>query len=93
MGKPTFIAFVDLKKAFDNVSWPKLFDILKNKGIKYKDKRIISSLYRDQKTMVEMQGKRGEARIGKGVRQGCSLSPPLFNLYSEEAINEMKVRM
>ena len=49
VGKPTFIAFVDLGKAFDNVSWPNLFDILKNKGMKYKDRRIISSLYRDQR--------------------------------------------
>ena len=45
VGKPNFIAFFDLEKAFDKVSWPKLFDILKNKGIKYKDRRIISSLY------------------------------------------------
>ena len=51
----TIIAFVDLEKAFDNVSWPKLFDITKNKGIKYKDRKIISSLYRDQKPVVEIQ--------------------------------------
>ena len=90
MGKPTFIAFVDLEKAFDNVSWPKLFDILKSKGIKYKDIRIISSLYRDQKAVVEMQSKQGEASIRKGVRQGCSLSLRLLNLYSEKGINEIR---
>ena len=37
-----------------------------------------------------MLGERGEASIRKAVRQGCSLSPPLFNVYSEEAINEIK---
>ena len=37
-----------------------------------------------------MQGKRKEARIRKEVRQGCSLSPLLFNLYLKEAINEIK---
>ena len=40
--------------------------------------------------MVEIQGERGEATIRKEVRQGCSLSSLLFNLYSEEAINEIK---
>ena len=73
VGKPTFIAFDDLQKAFDTVSWPKLFDILKNKGIKYKERRISSSLCRDQKAVVEMQGKRGKARIRKRVRKGCPL--------------------
>ena len=66
--------FVDFKKAFDNVSWPKLFKKLKNKGIKYKDRRIIGSLYQDQKAVVEMQEERGELSIRKGVREGCSFS-------------------
>ena len=58
--------------------------------VQKKDRRIISSLYRDQKAVVEIQGESGRSSIGKGVRQGCSLSPALFNLYSEEAINEIK---
>ena len=49
VGKPSFIAFVDVERAFDKVSWPKLFEILKNNEVKHKDRRIISSLYRDQK--------------------------------------------
>ncbi|HCF9438095.1 TPA: reverse transcriptase family protein, partial [Pseudomonas aeruginosa] len=34
-GKPTFLAFVDLEKAFDNVDWNKLFQVLKQAGVKY----------------------------------------------------------
>ena len=48
--KQTFIAFVDLEKAFDNVSWPKLFDVLKNKGIKYKDRRCAANAATNQFT-------------------------------------------
>ena len=72
VGKPTLIAFVNLEKAFDNVSWFKLLDILKNKEIKYKDRTIMNSLYRDQKAVVELQRERGEASMRKGVRQYCS---------------------
>ena len=37
-----------------------------------------------------MLGQWGEASIRKRLGQGCLLSPPLFNLYSEKAINEIK---
>ena len=37
--------------------------------------------------MVEIQEEWGELSIRKGVRQGCYLSLPLFNLYSEEKFN------
>jgi len=38
--KETFITFVELEKAFDNVQWKKLFEILKRVGIKYNDRRL-----------------------------------------------------
>jgi hypothetical protein len=34
-----------------------------------------------------------EAWIKKGVRQGCSLSPLIFNIYIEEALNEVREKM
>ena len=74
----TFIALVDLEKVFDKVSWPKFFEILKNEGIKYKDKRIIGSLFEAWKAVVEIQGERREASIRKGVKHIYSLSSPLF---------------
>ena len=48
VGRPIVIAYVDLEEGFAKFSSPKLFDIFKNKGTKYKDRRIISSLYPDQ---------------------------------------------
>ena len=45
VGKPTFITSVNLEKAFEKVSWPKLIEIFNKKGMKYKDRKSISSLY------------------------------------------------
>jgi len=79
-----FVCFVDWQKAFDRVNWTKLMQILKRTGIDWRERRLISKLYMDQRVKVRLD--RGETRsvkTGSGVRQGCCLSPILFNLYSE----------
>ena len=66
------ICFVDWQKAFDRVNWTKLMQILKIFGIDWRERRLISKLYMEQKVKVRLD--RGETRsvqIGRGVRQGC----------------------
>ena len=49
-----------------------------------KDLRIIQNLYWEQKAVVRLQNGSSEAfNIERGVRQGCLLSPKLFNLHTE----------
>lgn len=84
--KLVVIAFIDLEKAFDNVNWKVLFETLRKLKIDYRDRRILYQLYKNQTALIGKE--RVEARIGKGVRQGCGLSPLLFNIYIEEAIQE-----
>ena len=43
--QPTFIVFVDLEKAFDNVEWISMLRILKEIGVLCNDHRIVHSLY------------------------------------------------
>jgi len=80
-GKTTFISFVDLEKAFNNLNWDIMFDILKKTEISYKDRSIIHSLYKNEIGIIKRGISEEEAKIMKGVRQGCSLSLYLFNLY------------
>ena len=78
------ICFIDWQKAFDCVNWTKLMQILMISGIDWRERRLISKSYMDKRVKVRLD--RGETRsvqIGRGVRQGCCLSPIPFNWYSE----------
>ena len=63
--------------------------ILKGTGTDWRERRLTGNLYMAQSVKVRLN--RGETRsvkIGRGVRQGCSLSPVLLNLYSEYLTKE-----
>ena len=83
------VCFIDWQKAFDRVNWTKLMQILKKIGIDWRERRLISNLYMAQSVKVRLnRGKTRSVKIGRGVRQGCCLSPILFNLYSEYLTKE-----
>ena len=84
-----YICFVDFEKAFDRVSWMKMLNILKDLGVDWRDRRLIANLYMRQEVMVRIDGKCTEAvKIGRGVRQGCLISPILFSIYAEAMMCE-----
>ena len=63
------ICFIDRQKVFDGVNCTKLVKILKISGIDWRERRLISKLYMDQRVKVRLD--RGETRsvqIGRGVR-------------------------
>jgi len=75
---------VDFEKAFDRVNWVKMLQVLKRVGVDWRDRRMISRLYMEQEVVVRMAGGQSEpSKIGRGVRQGCCLSPVLFSVYAE----------
>jgi hypothetical protein len=63
--------------------------ILKGIGIDWRVRRLISKMYMEQSVKIRLgQGEMRSVKIGRGVRQGCCLSPILFNLYSEYLTKE-----
>lgn len=89
LGLNTHIAFIDLEKAFDKVNWSKMMKILRDVGLDYRDRKIIYELYKNQKSIVEIGENKQEASIKQGVRQGCPLSPLIFNIFIESAIRKI----
>ena len=79
--KNIYFCFTDYAKAFDCVD--KLWEILKEMGIPDHLTCLLRNLYAGQEATVTGHGTTDWFQIGKGVRQGCILSPGLFNLYAE----------
>ena len=78
------ICFIDYAKAFDCVDHNKLWKILKEMGIPDHLTCLLRNMYAGQEATVRTgHGRTDWFQIGKGVHQGCILSPCLFNLYAE----------
>lgn len=91
--KVTYLAFIDLEKAFDKVNWNKMLLVLREIGVEQQDLRIIHSLYKNQTACIKKGEITTNAQIKKRVRQGCALSPPLFNCYIEKVLNKVKAKL
>ena len=79
-----YFCFIDYAKVFDCVDDNKLWKILKEMGIPDHLTCLLRNLYADQEATVQTgHWKTDLFQIGKGVHQGCILSPCLFNLYAE----------
>ena len=82
--KNIYFCFIDYAKAFDCVDHDNLWKILKEMGIADHLTGLLRYLYAGQEATVRTgHGTTDWFQIGKGVRQGCILSPCLFNLYAE----------
>ena len=82
--KNIYFCFIDYAKAFDCVDYNQLWKILKEMGIPDYVTCLLRNLYAGQEATVRTaHGTIDWFQIGKGVRQGCVLSPCLFNLYAE----------
>ena len=82
--KNIYFCFTDYAKAFDWVDHKKPWKILREMGIPDHLTCLLRNLYAGQEATVKTgHGKTDWFQMGKGVCQGCILSPCLFNFYVE----------
>jgi hypothetical protein len=78
------VRFIDCQKAFGRDNWTKLMQILKGADSDWREIKLISKLYMDQRVKVRLdQGETRSVKIGRGVSQGCCFSTIPLKLFSE----------
>jgi hypothetical protein len=82
---PLFLLFIDYEK---NVNRDNLWEVMDNKTPNYLLNKI-KCIYRNTKVRIKFNDGISEPiHINKGVRQGCGLSPVLFNIYINKIMQE-----
>ena len=90
--KNIYFCFIDYAKVFDCVKHYKLWKILQEMRIPDHLTCILRNLYVGQEATVRTRhGTTDWFQIEKGVRQGCILSPCLFNIYAEYIMQNAKL--
>ena len=80
-----FVTFLDIEKSYDQVNRNKLFEVMRCYGVHDKLGRLIERIYDGSMVKFELEKvTTGWCKSDSGVRQGCRLSPLLFNIYVRE---------
>ena len=83
--KNLYVAFIDFKKAYDTVDRNCLFERLKILGINGLFRKNIEAMYENIKYAIKLKnGYLDPIYSNLGLKQGCPLSPMLFNLYIDD---------
>ena len=81
-GRNVYSCFIDFRKAFDSIPRDKLFEKLLRIGVDGKFFNNIKILYQNDICQVKMSNGLTESFLAnQGVKQGCILSPLLFNIF------------
>lgn len=93
-GLPTYLAFLDLKKAYDMVPHEAMLRKLRLKGVVGKCFAFIKALYANSSIRIRLTNGHLSNRIAllRGLRQGCPASPGLFDIFIDDLADEMAAR-
>ena len=93
-GKDVYFAFLDLEKAYDRVDRDAMWNVLRLYGVGGKLLKAVKSMYAGSKACVRVGNEMSEwFTVRVGLRQGCVMSPWLFNLYIDGVVREVNARV
>ena len=83
-GKLLYLGFMDLEKAYDRVDRKGVWEVLEIYGIGGRNLEAVKSFYEGCEACVRVENEESEMfKVNVGLRQGCVMSPWLFNLYMD----------
>jgi len=89
---PVYLAFIDIERAYDTVSFPILWKKCIDRGIDGRFLAALQAIYHGSAKVMDMMGELSDKiPIELGVIQGNPLSPPLFNIYIDDALRKLEV--
>ena len=89
VNKKVYAAFVDLEKAFDSVDRSMMWCVLERYGVNKALRNAIRAIYLNSRACVRVDGEYSEYfNVYKGVRQGCIMSPWLFNIIMDHCVKQ-----
>uniref|UniRef100_A0A3P9JF00 ribonuclease H n=1 Tax=Oryzias latipes TaxID=8090 RepID=A0A3P9JF00_ORYLA len=93
-GREVFWAFMDLEKAYDRIDREALWVVLSMYGIDGSLLEGVKSFYRNSRACVRVGNSMSEwFPVRVGLRQGCVMSPWLFNVYMDGVVKEVNERV
>ena len=80
---PLYVCFIDLTKAYDSVDRTLLWTVLARFGVPQNMISVIRQFHDGMRTCVRLDDRVCSRRfaVEQGLRQGCVLAPPLFNIF------------
>ena len=89
-----FWAFMDLEKAYDRIDREALWTVLRMYGIGGRLLEGVKSFYRNSRACVRVGNSVSDwFSVNVGLRQGCVMSPWLFNIFMDGVVREVDARM
>lgn len=90
-GKKTYIAFLDFRKAYDSVPHEALLAKMRNIGVRGQAFEFIEAVYANSRLSVRLPcGQTPEVPFLRGSRQGCPMSPILFDIFINDLFETCK---